>query len=349
VVTVIGENRLTFESQAAPSAEPPTIQREADASKENTIAGGPRVAVIADDLVDVTDVAATVDGRAFVAERHGAVRMWSPENAESTTVLTLDDVVTERGTGLLSVALAPDYERTGYVYVGYTTATGFRVARYRDLAGTWAERAILFETQPDSVYTAAVVRFGPEGRLYVALDDEGNPQARVDLGSLSGKVLRLNRDGSVPDDQPGYSPIHVADVRRPRGLGWTPVGDRLWIANGADAEAGSVDVARLDMSSEPRAARRVVVARYSFPDGDVPGAVALYRGEAFKLWDGDLLVGLLRSEQLLRLDLDPADPDAVTSSDIVLDGTYGPIRAMTVAPDGTLVVASERQLLRLAP
>lgn len=346
-VTVAGGARLTTgEGVLAPAED--ADRGQADAAAPDPAGGQPRVDILADDLDDVTDLAATNDARVFAAERHGAVRVWSGGSLRSTPVLALDDAVTEGGGGLLSLTLAPDYERTGHVYVAYTAPTGFRVARYREVAGTWAERAVVFETQPDSAFTAAVVRFGPDGRLYLALDDEGDAQARGDLGSFSGKVLRLNPDGSVPADQPGYSPVHVADVRRPRGLGWA-LGDRLWIANdaGADAGSGTLDVAWADEETASRRARRVVAARYALPDGDAPAAAVLYRGDAFTAWDGDLLVSLRRSGQLLRLDLDPASPDAVLATDIVLDGTLGSARAMTVAPDGTIFLATDKRLLRL--
>lgn len=349
IVTVSGTSRLTAgEDALAPTAA--ASSEQADASGPSPTDGPVRVDTLADDLGEVTDLAATGDGRVFAAERDGGVRVWSGGLLQSSPVLTLDDVVTEGGTGLLSLTLAPDYDRTGHVYIAYTSPTGLRVARYREVAGTWAERAIVFETLPDSAYTAALVRFGPDGRLYLALDDEGDAQARGDLGSFSGKVLRLNPDGSVPDDQPGYSPVHVADVRRPRGLGWG-LRDRLWIANGEGAEpaSGTLDVARADEAAAPRLGRRVVAARYALPDGDAPAAAVLYRGEAFTAWDGDLLVSLLRSGQLLRLDLDPANPDAVAATDIVLDGAHGPARAMTVASDGTIFLATERRLLRLTP
>lgn len=348
-VTVSG-SRLTAGEDALAPTEDAAAREQADAGTPSPTVGQLRVDTLADDLGDVTDLAATTDGRVFAAERHGAVRMWSRGLVRSTPVVALDDVVTEGGSGLLSLALAPDYDRTGHVYVAYTAPTGFRVARYREVAGTWAERAIVFETLPDVAYTAALVRFGPDGRLYLALDDEGDPQARGDLGSFSGKVLRLNPDGSVPGDQPGYSPVHVADVRRPRGLGWG-LRDRLWIANGegADTASGTLDVARADEGAAPRTVRPVVVARYALPEGDAPAAAVLYRGKAFTAWDGDLLVSLQRSGQLLRLDLNPASPDAVVATDIVLDGTHGPARAMTIASDGTIFLATAQRLLSLTP
>jgi glucose/arabinose dehydrogenase len=353
-VTVVSASRLTAVEDALAPTDDANRREQANASSSSSTDGPVRVDTLAagpnDVLGDVTDLAATADGRVFTAARDGAVRVWSGGVLRSTPVLALDDVVTEGGSGLLSLALAPDYDRSGYVYVAYTALTGFRIARYRDVADTWAERAVVFEIQPDSAYTAALLRFGPDGRLYLALDDEGDPQARGDLGSFSGKVLRLNPDGSVPEDQPGYSPVHVADVRRPRGLGWVRP-DRLWIANGegAAAASGTLDVARADVTVAPRTARRVIVARYALPDGDTPAAAVLYRGKTFAAWDGDLLVSLQRSGQLLRLDLDPANPDVVLATDIVLDGTDGPARAMAVASDGTVFVATEQRLLRLSP
>lgn len=344
-VTVTRSN-LTFNGDLLGT---PTTGAAHSAVDVSTSAGLLRVEALTDALTDVTDLAVTDDGRVFVAERGGTVRVWADGALRATPALVVDDLTTEGKGGLLSVALSPDFDRTGHAFVAYTAPTGFRIARYRDAGGSWAERAVVFETQPESVYTAAVARFGPDGRLYVALDDEGDAAARDDLGTFGGKVLRLNPDGSVPDDQPGFSPVHVTGVRQPRGLTWAPAADRLWIANGGrdDREAGTIDVARRTAETARRGARRTVVARFALPEGDAPAAAILYRGEAFKPWEGDLLVSLQRSGQLWRLDVDAADPDAVVASEILLDGSYGPLRAMTVASDGSVFAASERRLLRL--
>lgn len=301
--------------------------------------------VLVDDLREPTDVAVAADGRVLVTERAGAVRVVVDGVVQSAPMLMIDDVTTDAGSGLLSLELDPEFARNGFVYLGYTADTGFRVARYRAVAGTLGDRSIVFETSPDRPYTAADVRFGPDRQLYVALDDEGDPGLSGDLGSMSGKVLRLNTDGSVPADAAGFSPVYAADLRAPQALDWSPTDQGLWIAEGNTAASGLLTVLRDDAASR----RAAIVARYTLPHGDVPSAALFYRGAAFRGWTGDLLIGLKGSGQLLRLRLDPADATKVIATAIVLDGTAGPIRALAEAADGSVFVAGDHALMRLTP
>lgn len=308
------------------------------------------IQTLAGDLFEPTDLAATRDGRVFVAERRGVIRVLVGGVLHPVPVLSLEDVSTDQGSGLLSLALDPDYERTGLAYVGYATQEGFRIARYRDVAGAFGERAILFETAPDRPYKNAVVRFGPDRQLYVALDDEEDEMRAGDLGSFSGKVLRLNTDGSVPSDQAGFTPVYVPNLGAPRGLDWAPDGRSLWIAEGRLESASTLNaISDESAPSRRRGKRAAVVTRYMLPQGDVPSSVLFYRGERFSEWTGHLLLGLARSGQLLRLRLDPAGPTRVTSMEVVMDGSAGSIRALAVDGEGTLYIASDRALLSVSP
>lgn len=308
-------------------------------------ADGVDVQTLTDALIEPTDIVALPDGRVVVAERRGVVRLLVDGVLRAEPMLTLDDVSTEGGSGLLSLALDPDFPRNGLVYLGYTAETGFRIARHRIVDGRLGERSIVFETSPDRPYAAAVLRFGPDRQLYVGLDDEGDASRGGDLGAVSGKLLRLNSDGSVPRDQPGFSPVYAASLRAPRALDWSVAPPGLWVAEGSGPVAGLLTV--LQPGGADR--RAAIVARYAMPDADVPVAAAFYHGAAFQAWTGDLLVGLGVSGQLLRLRLDPADGTRVSSTAIVLDGSAGPIRALSLGVEGAVYVAGDHTLLRLTP
>jgi glucose/arabinose dehydrogenase len=150
---------------------------------------------------------------------------------------TFDDVDMRGGGGLLALVAAPDGARSGHVFAIYTT-TGrdggltFRLARFRDVNGTLGERAILLDDVPASpVLPRAALTFGPDGKLYAAFDDGGDPRTRLDAASYNGKVVRLNVDGSRPRDQP--SAIYADGVRSPLRLDWSTDG-ALWIADSRD-------------------------------------------------------------------------------------------------------------------
>jgi len=172
------------------------------------------VDLIADGLREPTDLAFTPDGRFFVAERSGRVRVIEQGGIQPEPALTLTDVTITGGGGLLSLALDPRFERTHFLYALYTTSSRsghsvFRIARFRETMNTLADRAIVLdEIAPSSSRASASLRFGPDGMLYAAIDDGGDPQRGDDIASFNGKILRLNADGSTPDDQAGLTPVY---------------------------------------------------------------------------------------------------------------------------------------------
>ena len=108
------------------------------------------------------------------------------------------------------------------------------VSRYRELRGG-SGTAVLFESPTASTARAsAVVRFGPDGKLYLAVDREG-PE---------GRLFRLNTDGTLPRDQAGTTPAIATGIVGPRGLEWDPRSRVLWIADG-DSEQSHVSAVAL--------------------------------------------------------------------------------------------------------
>jgi glucose/arabinose dehydrogenase/PKD repeat protein len=166
-----------------------------------------------------TGIAFTPDGRIFLTSKLGEVRLVKNGELVSAPVLSLPvEFSSERG--LLGIALDPGFENNGLFYVYYTTAEGSldypgfpvnRVSRFAireddpDVADPASEQILLDHipaNQPAGIHNAGCLRIGLDGKLYVSVGDAGNPPWAQDLGSLAGKILRLNLDGTVPDDNP---------------------------------------------------------------------------------------------------------------------------------------------------
>jgi len=208
-----------------------------------TVDGVPlQVRVVGSGLLDPTDLAVAPDGRVFVAERAGRVRVFHGGQWLAAPALVLPDVVVREGDdagGLLALAVGPAFEENGVVYAVYTAASGFRLARFLAAGDTLRDRAILLDgVEVAGARPGAALRVGPDRKLYVAFDDGGDPRQAGDLGSFNGKVLRLNVDGTTPVDQAGGTPVYVLDVNRPSSLEWSHDGGTLWVgerdADGAD-------------------------------------------------------------------------------------------------------------------
>jgi glucose/arabinose dehydrogenase len=298
-----------------------------------------RGAVVAEDLVEPMDLASAPDGRLFIAERSGRIRVFRDGRVQAGRNNTLPDATSKDGQGLLALAVDPQYGQNHFVYVVYTTSTGFRLARLRAVGDTLGDRAILMDAVPSSAFEpAAALRFGPDQKLYVGFDDAGQRERTADLGSFNGKILRLNTDATTPADQPSGSPVFAADVNLPRGLDWNANGTMLWVADGA---VGGL--------LKAQAGPRTSVTRYALPDGTNASALAIYRSDRIKEFHGNLLVATRGGHALLRLVVDAADPAKIIASEQLLGDAVERARAIAVGTDGAIYIATTSALLRLAP
>lgn len=147
------------------------------------------------------------DGRVFITEKDGRVRIIENNVLLTDPFISLEvDDSNERG--LQGIALDPDFERNGYVYVYYTVAgkDHNRVSRFTS-NGNYAvpgSEVILLELDPLSwlIHNGGALAFGKDGKLYIATGDGAHPQSAQSPNSLLGKVLRINADGSIPEDNP---------------------------------------------------------------------------------------------------------------------------------------------------
>lgn len=164
------------------------------------------------------------DGRLLVSERGGTVRIIGQAGQQ----FTIADV-TERGEGgLLGTALHPDFAANGLMFIYKTSGDYNIVERYR-LAGDALldQTPILRDIPAASTHNGGVIRFGPDDKLYIGTGDAAQDSLAQDRTSLAGKILRINEDGSTPDDNPFNSAVWSYGHRNVQGLAWDDQG-RLW-------------------------------------------------------------------------------------------------------------------------
>jgi glucose/arabinose dehydrogenase len=296
------------------------------------------VTAIASGLEDPTDLAALPDGSLLVAERAGRIRLIRGDTLLEAAVVTIDDLITGGGRGLLSMVVDRAFQQTGDVFVLFSTPSGAALARVSVAGGSSGARAVLLDGLPVSqVHPSALVRMGPDGKLYVALDSQGNPRNVGDLGSYSGKVLRLNEDGTTPDDQPAHSPVYRAGLDQPSGMAWSGEMARLWLA-------GRDNLSRDRLDSIPTDPRMPEALRFALPAGMAPSAVVSYDHPAHPDMRGDLLIGSQATGGLLRIDFDGG---AIVGTEWLFRDE--PILSMTVAADGTIYALGSTSVFRIVP
>ena len=266
--------------------------------------------------------------------------------------------------GSLGLAVSPDYEEDGYVYAYYTTDRDNRVVRFR--LGEEPE-PILTGIPFNTYHDGGRIAFGPDGMLYAATGDAGNPANSQDRNSLGGKILRLTPDGGVPDDNPfPNNPLYSYGHRNVEGLAWD--------------EKGRLYASEFGLNRYDEVNRITPGKNYGWPavEGDggesqgyvdpittwstdeaSPSGAEILKDGAIPQWEGDLFVAALRGERLWRLELG-ADGN-VTARHQLFRGEVGRIRNVIQAPDGSLWLttsnldgrgtpaAEDDRILRLAP
>ncbi len=326
---------------AAAAAAPPVNGPAGSADLATADGVTLRAEIVAGPFEDAIDLAVARDGRIYVAERAGRIRILRGGRLTPAPAVVLDDLNESDGNGLRAIAIDPDFDRTGFLFAAYTVAGRVRVARFRAVEDTLGDRAVVI----DGIPVAGVVslRFGPDRRLYLGVDDGGDPSRVGDLGSFNGKVLRFNADGTTPVDQAGGTPVFAANVNQPRALAWDAAGT-MWVI---DAARRGSDMLHAVVAESRAAQRGRTLLRYAFPEDTPVSGLALYGAGPIPELRGDLLAASPGGRALLRLRFDPADSRRLIASERLLQDVFGAIHAVSVASDGVIYLVTDAGVVRV--
>ena len=356
--------------QTTPAAEETRTGEPEETGRRSANDAGPvevERRVIATNLEVPWGISFLPGGDALFTERDSGrlLRMDTSGNVEE--VQTLPTQGYGEG-GSLGLAVSPNYEQDGYVYAYYTTDEDNRVVRFR--LGEEPE-PILTGIPFNSYHDGGRIAFGPDGMLYVATGDAGDPSNSQDRGSLGGKILRIEPDGSVPDDNPfPGSPVYSWGHRNVEGLAWDERG-RLFASEFGQDSFDEVNLIRPgenygwpefegEGGEEAEAAGFVnPITTWPTSEASPSGAEVLKSGE-IPQWEGDLFVAALRGQRLWRLELGP--DGQVTGREELFRDELGRIRNAIQAPDGSLWITTSNldsygspvsdeddRIIRLAP
>ena len=310
------------------------------------------------------------DGTLLVTERSGALRMVRDGNV-SPPITGLPEIAVAGQGGLLDIATAADFAESRTVFISYSTRStsglGTAIARAR-LSQDGTALTDVEEIFRMGRFTGVGRHFGSriavaqDGSLFFTIGDRGESERAQDMDDHAGAVLRIDANGAAPADNPyanggGLAELWSKGHRNSQGLDIDPQTGILYSvehgARGGDEvnrpEPGrnygwpEISYGRHYSGAEigvGTAAEGLEQPVHYWDPSIAPGGMAVYRGEMFPEWDGDLLVAALKFQMLVRLDLDD-ETGEVLSEERLLKGAYGRIRDVRVAPDGAVLMVTD--------
>ncbi len=300
-------------------------------------------------------------GDLIVTERPGRLRLVRGGALVERPLADASALAVGEG-GLLGIAAHPDFARNRLFYL-YLTAREERrrenrIEQWR-LAGQGDElraervRVILDGIPAARYHDGGRLRIGPDGMLYAGTGDARSPRRAQDRRSLSGKILRLGLDGSIPRDNP-FGAAVVMGVRNVQGFDWREDGALIVADHGPTGELGrrghdELSVARAGANlGWPtvygcRTHEGMVAPSLTWEQAAPPGGMAIYTGDAIPEWRGSVLIGTLGSRHLHRVVLE-ANGSRVRSHEVYFRGDppagLGRLREVVMGPDRQLYVTT---------
>lgn len=324
------------------------------------------------------------NGDLLITERPGRLRIVKNEKLEPQSIRGVPEVLAVGQGGLLDVAVHPDVEENGYIYLTYASGTRSsnqtRIARAILEENRLRDVEVIFEVSPMKTggqHFGSRLLWLNDGTLLASIGDGGNPPLKIEgelsrkqaqkLDSYLGKIIRINDDGSIPDDNPfvgqedanpaiwsyGHRNIQGLTIDRRNGQIWSTEhgsrgGDELnkivvgenygWpvVTHSQEYTGGEIS----DKRSLPGMVDPLIV----WTPAIAPSGLTIYDGDQFMDWKGDLFAGGLLAREVIRIELNDAG-EIVAEYPIkfeqrvrdVKQGRDGFIYVLTDDPNGKLI------------
>jgi len=339
-----------------------------------------QVETVAEGLGNPWSLAFLPGGDMLVTERSGRLRVIRDGKLDPNPVGGVPKVAARGQGGLLDVIVDPDFADNQWIYLSYSGAdggsAGTEVVRARFDGENLSDVELLFRAEPK---TRGGRHFGSrlvidrQGQLFISLGDRGSHMKEAqNTATHLGSVIRINRDGSVPADNPfaqteGARPeIWSYGHRNVQGMALHPQTGVVWAQEHGPRGGDEVNILKaganygwpaitygIDYSgaiiSDKQAAPGMEQPIVYWVPSIAPSGMAFYQGDSFPEWRGDLFVGALAGQHLRRLEL---DGETVTGQEVLLADEGERIRDVRSGPDGNLYVLTDARngrVLRLEP
>ena len=310
---------------------------------------------------------------ALITEKPGRLRVVSKGKLQPEPVKNIPKVLNEGQGGLMDVAVDPNYKENGWIYLAFSHVLDKKAGEERPGAmtkivrgkidnNTWTNEEVLFEA-PHEMYRTTRHHYGcrivfdPQGFLYFAIGERGLGFEAQDIKLPNGKVHRINKDGSIPKDNPfvneanAIKSIYSYGNRNIQGIAIHPETGKVWATEHGPMGGDELNLIGAgknygwpEISYGINYDGKIITEFTHKPGMEQPNlywrpsiavcGLDFYTGNLFPKWKNKLLVGALKYEEVRLLDI---ENDRVTHDEVILKG-QGRVRDVQTGPDGAIYV-----------
>lgn len=290
----------------------------------------------------------------YFTERSGAIRVIEDGALNPQPLITFTAPFISQGEGgLMGIALDPDFSQNHYLYVMHSYSEGNRIYNrvirlIENNNKAYIDKIIFDKIPGGQIHNGGRIKIGPDKKLYITTGDAGNSSLAQDLSSTTGKILRIELDGSIPNDNPFVnSPIYSFGHRNPQGLAWNSK-NILYSSEHGQSAHDEINIiypganygwplVQGDEDSTEVTLQKPLI--HSGEDTWAPSGIAFVNQGP---WQDKLLVSTLRGQQLLSISLNE-DGSIVENIESWFKNEYGRLREVIQGKDGSIYITTSNR------
>ena len=312
-------------------------------------------------------------------ERSGDIKLLNLNSLKITTVVGAPIVATNGQGGMLDVAIGPNYTQSGWIYFTYSKPTPdgaattlARAKRINNQLTDWQDLLVSLSATGKGQHFGSRIAFDQNNHIYFGIGDRGKREQAQNLGNHMGSIVRLNLDGSVPDDNPFSTNKKERDEiwsyghRNPQGLQFDNDKKVLWSIEHGPRGGDEINLIQKGKNygwpvvshgkeywgpfdiGEGQTKQGIEPSVKVYIPSIAPGSLLLYSGDAFPQWRGNLFAGALKLQHLNRISI--SSDNQATNEERLLGDLNQRIRALAQSPQGWIYLSTDNgNIFRLKP